>query len=170
MPVYHRRSSMAYRRSPRRRTVWANTLISNTSVNSGAQGTAVDLLAALNANNVGYIGGTILRTHVRINTDFATSDSGPGFVFALGVYDSSVARPNPNTDLGSDYMMWWAQSPGNCRTNLTISTSVFCGEQFDLKSRRKLPNFKMDYVLLSFNNGSASASFGGSIRTLIALP
>ena len=157
-------------RAARRRTLWVRQLSSSQTILTGAQGTAVDLLAPAELAGVGIYGGTIVRTHARIDVDGDPTDTNPGLTFAFGVFDSTVARPNPNTDLGSSYMWWDVWAPGSAPQSVTFSTTQTYGGAIDIRSQRSLPNFKTNFVMLSFNNGSKSITMSVASSVLIKLP
>jgi hypothetical protein len=135
----------------------------------------VDLLAGLEAPGVGIVGGTVVRSHVMLSLSAASTDTDPGIVWGMLVYGKDRVAANAPPVLTDSYLDWLMireLTPGCAPTswqNAAFTNFLFGGE-FDVKSKRRLPQMDDSLMLCMFNGGSATLSYTWFIRTLIALP
>jgi len=169
MPVRYRRAPMARRRASRRRTVWATTQQNPTAVAAGALST-VGLVSDLVTAGVGIIGGTVVRVHSRLSVASTTSDTSPGCVYGWIVWDTTITKPDPTTDVEIPWMHWAFLAPGTANGPLVVSTSILYGETVDSRAKRKLPQLNDRLFFELHNSGSASLTYSLACRALIALP
>jgi hypothetical protein len=173
MPPYHRRSSRAVRRQSRKH-IWATSNVTNT-VATAAGITPVDVLAGLEAPGVGIVGGTVVRSHVMLSISDPAADTNPGILWGLIVYGKDrvgVNVPPVLTDTYLDWLMIRELTPGCAPTtwqNATFSDYLYGGE-FDIKSKRRLPQMDDSLFMCLYNGGSSTITYTWFIRTLLALP
>jgi hypothetical protein len=164
------RSSYPVRRTAqRRRTLWAVTGTNATAVTSGSLST-VGIVADQMVAGVGIIGGTILRVHLRLSLSSPTTDTAPGATYGVIVWDTSLAKPDPASDLEIPWMHWAFISPGTSCGPVVISSSVLYGETVDMRAKRKLPQTNDRLFFLLHNDGSATVTYSLATRVLVALP
>jgi hypothetical protein len=151
--------------SQRRKLVWATA---NTTLASVPFGTAVglDLTGNLRTAGASVLGGTVIRTHLRMQLRFAnTADF---WTIGLGIFrDVDVAAGvDVNTNPGDDWML--ATQYFAVSTGATVDANREI--EIDIRSKRKFEELEQRYALMVGNHTGANLSVPLYVRTLIALP
>jgi len=176
MPVRYRRSTRPLR-SNRRKSIWATSLTSNLSLAAGTTITPIDLLSGLEAGGVGIVGGTVTRCHLALSLEAADTDANPSFIWGMTMWDKSsigVTNPNVTSDFYIDWLMLRIITPGMA-ANTTVAppnapTEWLYGEEYDIKSRRRIHEMHDSLFFLLGNEGTVAASYTIFARTLVTLP
>jgi hypothetical protein len=161
--------------SHRRKLIWATSLSSNVALAAATGITPVDLLAGLEVGGVGTVGGTVVRTHVLLSISDPAADTNPGVFWGVMVWPKTrvgVNVPPVNADYYLDWMMLRVLTPGTASTTWqdpTFANYLF-GEEYDLKSRRKLPEMDDTLIFSLYNSGTSAIKYTAFVRTLVALP
>jgi len=157
--------------------MWATYQSISTTLASGANSAPADILSGLKQLGVGYLGGTVLRTHVSLSLATGSADTQPGLYWGLIVYDlNKVAAGTPSA--ASEFYLDWAMldfiTPGTSMGNIarpeTAPTSSVWGRTYDVKSRRRLHEPSDAFVFTLFNNSSGNLIYSAFIRSLVTLP
>jgi hypothetical protein len=157
---------------PVRRTIWNTAILSAPgTVLSGAQITPVDVLSGLEVGGVGIAGGTIVRTHVRVNFSGTAADTQPGMVWSLIVWDKTAAATPPSliADFYNPWLIYQYCVPSSHGPISNAATTIFYSDEADILAKRRLSQMNDTLLLQMYNPGSQSVKFSYIVRTLIAL-
>ena len=172
----HRRTTSVVRPN-RRKPIWATSLVASTALNPGVNITPIDILAGLRTAGVGVVGGTLVRTHVWLSLNSADSDASPSYMWGIVVWDKSTfttTSPNVQTDFYADWLMQREISPGTspCSTGAPINapTAWLYGNEYDIKSRRRLHEMNDTPLMCLGNQGSVAGAYSIFIKALVLLP
>ena len=142
MPARRSRSTVRRGSAARRKTVWVTTNATGLTLAPATVGPPIDMLAAFRVAGASFIGGTVLRTHLRFEISSPNTDTAQGFYFGLVVWDKTPAsiKPSPASDFDVDWMFQSFTTPGT-NTNpggaFLYGTANVYGEMIDLKARRR---------------------------------
>ena len=153
--------------------MWSTTLNSNLAIAAGVQATPIDLSADLVTAGVGSLGGTVVRTHMRISVSSLIADTNPSIFYGVVIYDRSVVGvnvPAVATDFNIDWMIQNFLAPGAAKTAFINATNFLYGEDVDLRSKRKLHEVNDRPFLVLQNSGSLACAVTVFTKMLIALP
>jgi hypothetical protein len=153
--------------------MWSTTFQAGTAIAAVTQLQPIDLAGDLVTAGVGVLGGTIMRTHIRLSVSSTAADTNPGLQYGLVVFDRlqvSPTSPVVLTDLDIDWMIQNFLSPATARNGFLTATNYLFGEDIDLRSRRRLHEVNDRPFLILRNNGSAGLTFSLMAKMLIALP
>jgi len=173
-----RRSGMgrAYGGRPRvqrRKTMWSTTNVTAGTIATLQSTVPLDLAADLVAAGVGVLGGTVIRTHLRLSCSHPIADTNPGVFYGIIVYDkahAAAAVPDVSVDFNDDWMYENILSPGTSLGPVNTSTSFLYGETLDLKARRRLHEINDRPFFILHNNGSTTLTYALFVKQLYALP
>jgi hypothetical protein len=160
----------------RRKVLWSAFQLTGQTLAAGTSITPQDILAPLEAAGVGFIGGTVMRTHLALNLSEATADSTIAVVTGTIVFDRSVVTPSiPNVNFGvsgmsDDWAHYRYLSPGLAPNSVVIGSTVLYGAEYDVRSRRRIHEMNDSYFFCLHNFGSGNLTWGLLARTLVALP
>jgi hypothetical protein len=132
-------------------------------------------LAGLDVGGVGYVGGTVVRTHIMVSLSSAAADTNPGFYWGLIIYGKDrvgVNVPPVNTDFYLDWLMLRESTPGTTPQSWQDATFAhyLYGGEFDVRAKRKVPQMDDSLFFALYNAGTAAGAYTIFARTLIALP
>jgi hypothetical protein len=140
---------------------------------AGTQIAPQDLSVDLATPGVGYLGGTIMRTHLRISCSSLLTDGSPGAFYGIVVWDKQVASatsPNVATDFNVDWMIQRLITPGTANQVVTSSTSYLYGDTIDIKSRRRVHEVNDHPFFYFANTGTANMNLSFFAKQLYARP
>jgi len=170
MPPYRRRSFAPRGRGSRRKVVWATTLVGPTTIVAGALSSGFGLDSDLLTAGSSTLGATVMRTHARLSFSCANTDTNPGVFYGFVVWDTTIAKPDPQVDLETDWYHTNLITPGTSPSSVEIGASDLWGETIDIKARRRLHQMHDHPFLLIKNTGSTTVTVSFFVRTLLALP
>jgi len=158
------------RRAPqRRKLVWATANNSHTVAAGGKFND--DLLANLEVAGSSVLGATVMRIHSRIAITCAANDAALG-LFVGFIVDTAptVTNLDPSVAFGDNWMLLSEISPSVGKNQMLNGTSIFYGDEFDIRSKRKVQELGEKLFLCGTSAHSTSITIGTFTRTLIALP
>jgi hypothetical protein len=174
--VRSRRPARSGRSIARRKGLWAVKFIDQATL-AAAANSSIDLLASAEAAGVGIFGGTVVRTHIALGVSSLDTDTHPELLLGTIVWDKTTILGN-SPDVSADFLVDWLSyfylSPGNALNALArpenAPTSSVWGQNYDIKSRRRLREQNDSYFLQLHNLGSQTITFTYVVRTLVLLP
>ena len=170
-PVARRGPSRRISAGPRRKTVWARSLSGTINVPAATFMPSIKLLDPLEVAGSSTLGVTVVRSHIRLALTSPTTDTRPSLVWGLLVFDEIVPnRPNPSSDLNTDWMHWAFLDPSTSMTSFLATSTVFWGETYDIKSQRRIHQLNDALFFTLQNQGSATLSVFVAASILLKLP
>jgi hypothetical protein len=178
MPPRTRRLAYARGRPgmPRRRTIWIRTESGQQTLASATQ-TGFDLLTAGRIAGIGLVGCTVLRTHCSANFRTLDTDTRPSVTLGFIVYDQVQWQPATIPAVLTEFNLDWSlrhyltpgTSPSAVLDPANAPTGTIWGRDYDIRSRRRIHEIGDTYLLMLYNNGSATVTYSLSTAVLVAL-
>jgi hypothetical protein len=153
--------------------MWSTTLIPPTALTTVTNAAPLDLANPLEVAGVGVLGGTVLRTHIRVSAVCSNTDANPALMWGIVVFDqasAAVGRPDPAIEFNLDWMINVRTDPENTPNSVAFASSLGYGEEIDLRARRRLREVNDRPLFCIKNMGSTTVSYAAFIKMLIALP
>jgi hypothetical protein len=117
---------------------------------------------------------TIVRTHIALGISSTDTDTHPEVLLGTIKWDKTVARPNVSTNFFTEWASVFYLCPGNARSAIArpenAPTSSVWGDNYDVKSRRRLSEMNDSYWFEMTNLGSQSITYTLLVRTYCLLP
>ena len=167
MLVRTRRIPAARGSAPRRRKLtWSTSGPVAVSVAAGGAH-LFNLLGDFEVGAVTHVGATVMRTHLHVYPDM---EGVPFWIIGVIVGRQSDTSADLDPVVDANRNLPWSL--------FTVLTGTFSGatadqvvpRDYDIKSRRKLPDQGSRYVLAIHNDGGTPHTFRYFARTLLALP
>jgi hypothetical protein len=147
----------------RRRLSWGVNNTVGTTVAAGAT-MLFTLLSEVIAASEGQAGLTVMRTHLLIYPDHSEGAWDVGLIVGRSTDTGLTLSPAQNPGLS---WMLLTSFPG---TWSGATPDAIATKEYDVRAKRKMPNFEDTYLLVVTNTGTATHNWRHFCRTLVAHP